>query len=79
MDVYQFSTEFDITETHSNFVYAPDGSRKPAQIYRYDSTKFELRDVFNDTVLCALMLDDILELEQEKNKSNVECLHYRID
>jgi hypothetical protein len=82
MNAFQFSTKFNITETRSKFVYAAGSSsscsRKPTQIYRHDDTKFELRNVSNDSVICKLTLDDIIELEAEKD-INVQYSKHRID
>jgi hypothetical protein len=73
MDVIQFSTEFNTAETQSSFVYsANSSSRKPTQIYRYDNTKFELRNVSNQSVVCEFKLDDIIKVEAEKD-INVQC------
>jgi hypothetical protein len=64
MEILNFATEFDQDNTISRLVYQDS---EPKQIYRYDHTKFELREIEKETtkVICELNIQDIIELKKE--------------
>lgn len=70
MEALNFDTEFDQNNTRSRFVHCEKA--EPRHIYRYDLTKFELREIKDETtkVICELNIQDIIDIEKENIEVN---------
>jgi hypothetical protein len=67
METINFST-LDISNTRSNFVHSSDKNDiKPTHIYRHDNTKFELREIKDQSasINCELKIEDIMDLDSD--------------